>query len=226
MARLILFDIDLTLIKTNGAGRDAMDAAFRELFGVHEPTKGIAFEGRTDRAIFLEALTRQELTGPALEAAYGRALDGYVERLPGTLVDRGGEILPGVPALLDGLGGRAAIGLATGNIERGARLKLGHFGLWERFAAGGFGDGRSERADVVRAAIAALAAAASLPADPLDCIVIGDTPNDVAAAHAAGARALAVATGAHSLEQLRAVGPAWAVADLGDTAAILEILGR
>lgn len=222
MARLILFDIDLTLVTTHGAGRAAMTGAFRELCGIEDPTAGIRFDGRTDHAIFTEAIAVNGLGG---DGVYERVVEGYLARLPASLRAKGGGPLPGVTALLDALAVEGApVGLATGNMQRGAQAKLGHFGLWERFAAGGFGDDTPDRAEVVRAAIASLAAAAGREPDPAACVVIGDTPLDVAAAHAAGARTLAVASGAYTVEALRESGAEYALDDLGDTAQVLEML--
>ncbi len=224
MTRLLLFDIDLTLVTTHGAGRAALTEAFRQLFGIDDPTAGIRFDGRTDHAIFTETIAVNGL-GDNGNGVYERVVEGYLARLPAFLRAKGGGPLPGVGSLLDALATEGApVGLATGNMRRGAQAKLGHFGLWERFAAGGFGDHTSERAEVVRSAIANLAAAAGHDPDPAACVVIGDTPLDVAAAHAAGARAMAVATGAHTVEALRESGAEYTVSDLGDTAAMMEML--
>lgn len=224
MTRLLLFDIDLTLVTTHGAGRAAMTEAFRQLFGIDDPTAGIRFDGRTDHAIFTETIAVNGLGGNG-NGVYERVVEGYLARLPASLRAKGGGPLPGVGALLDALAAEGApVGLATGNMRRGAQAKLGHFGLWERFAAGGFGDHTSERAEVVRCAIANLAAAAGCGTDPASCVVVGDTPLDVAAAHAAGARAMAVATGSYSIEALRESGAKYTVSDLGDTAAMMEML--
>jgi phosphoglycolate phosphatase-like HAD superfamily hydrolase len=219
---LVLFDIDLTLVHTNGAGRLAMENALVELYGVANPTDGISFDGRTDRAIFQDALAR---LGDATDAAIARLMAAYLARLPGSLAERGGRVLPGVPALLDALAAEgAAVGLATGNLRAGAMAKLGHFGLWERFAAGGFGDAEVVRARVVREAITALAAAAGRGNAGAGAVVVGDTPLDVEAARAAGARALAVATGRYSIDDLVAAGADAAVADLSDTSAVLDLI--
>lgn len=219
MTRLVLFDIDLTLVHTNGAGRVAMDATLVERYGVADPTAGIRFDGRTDRAIFQDALAR---FGTADEVEYEALVEGYLARLPGALRVRDGRILPGVEALLDSLAdARALVGLATGNMEAGAAAKLGHYGLWGRFAGGGFGDEEVVRANVVRRGIENLARLSGAAAS---CVVVGDTPLDVEAARAAGARALAVATGSFDAEALRASGADWVFADLSDTAAVLDVL--
>lgn len=203
MPPLLLFDIDLTLIATSGAGRLALDRAFERVVGVPSATGGVRFDGRTDRAIIAEVL--QRCGSPA--ARFPDVRDAYLEELPGALREKGGEILPGVEPLLDALARELpGIGLATGNLRAGARAKLGHFGLWHRFAAGGFGDDHTDRADLVRAGIAALAAAVGASPDPAAAVVIGDTPLDVAAARAAGARAVVVATGRYTAHDLRAAG--------------------
>jgi len=225
MRRLVLFDIDLTLLRTGGAGRAAMTEAFRRLFGIENPTGGIRFEGRTDHAIFMEAIHLNGLGDGDPLAVYRRTTEAYLAALPGFLQARGGQVLPGVIDLLDALSeGSAPVGLATGNLRQGAMAKLGHFNLWERFVAGGFGDDTSVRSDVVAAAIANLAAVAGCEPNPDACVVIGDTPLDVAAAHAAGARAMAVATGSHDVPALRETGAEYVVADLSDTATVLEML--
>ncbi len=222
---LLLFDIDHTLIVSGGAGRAAIAAAVADEFGVRRPLDGMAVDGRTDRAILGEALERAGLAhGPD---AIDRLLEAYLARLPAELRARRGRVLPGVPALLDALARAGApLGLATGNVARGAEIKLRHFGLWERFPAGGFGDVSADRTEVVAAAIEAAGRAAGrngAGASPAP-IVIGDTPRDVAAAHAAGARALGVATGKWDEAALRDAGAEFTLADLGDTQAALAIL--
>lgn len=224
MPRILLFDIDLTMVKTQGAGRTAMDAGFAREFGVEQATEGIHFDGRTDRGIFAEVLERHGFGGDALVANLQRFVEAYLEFLPGTLAEKGGEVLPGVEALLDALApSDALVGLATGNLRRGAALKLGHFGLWDRFAGGGFGDDHSIRAELVRAGIAELAAHGGLSGEP-EVIVLGDTPLDIEAAHLAGAKALGVATGRFSVAELLESGADFALPDLSDTARALDLL--
>lgn len=225
MARILLFDVDLTLVKTLGAGRGALDEALTDLFGIAQPTKGILFDGRTDRAIFTEALERHGLLDGDADAAFWRLANAYLERLPAWLRRTDGVVLPGVHELLDALAAsHAGVGLATGNIRRGAQTKLGHFGLWKRFVGGGFGDERPVRADVVRAAIDEVAAAIGVDPDPADAIIIGDTPLDAEAARAAGARSLCVATGSYSVAQLEDGGADFVLPDLSDLDAALAIL--
>ncbi|WP_322796587.1 HAD family hydrolase [Tepidiforma sp.] len=216
MRPLVLFDIDLTLISASGAGRAAIDAAARECFGVPEATAGIPFDGRTDRAIFTELLDRHgrpRAEFDALAAAYLRAL-------PGALEARGAVALPGVQPLLAALEAAGAIlGLATGNLREGARLKLSAVGLWHAFAGGGFGDRHIERRRVVAQALAALDPVPSTPA-----VVIGDTPADVSAAHAVGLPAIAVATGRSSPADLRAAGADAVLASFEDVPGALSAI--
>ena len=221
--RLLLFDIDGTLIVSGGAGRDAIAAAFAAKFGLSEALAGIPIDGRTDRAIFEDAFRRADIA-PTPDTIQ-HVIAAYLARLPEVLCSRDGRVLNGVVELLDALDGAgAAIGLATGNVARGAELKLRHFGLWERFRAGGFGDASVERAEVVAGAIEALSKAVGLNGAAPSAITIGDTPSDVAAAHAAGARSLAVATGAYDEEALRASGADFVLPDMRDTEAALAIL--
>lgn len=224
--RVLLFDIDMTMVKTQGAGRAAMERAFAREFGIENATQGILFDGRTDRGIFFETLERHGLGGEALISNYARFAEAYIELLPGWLVQKGGGVvLPGVNDLLTALEAQdAVLGLATGNMRRGAAHKLGHFGLWERFAGGGFGDEHTVRADLVRAGIDELAALLNFEPDPANVIVLGDTPLDIEAAHAAGAKALGVATGRFTVEELKSSGAEFAVEDLSDTGAALAML--
>ena len=222
MVRLLLFDIDHTLINSGGAGRSAMAAALAAELG-GDPLDGVVIDGRTDRAILNEALGRAG--ADTSDAEIDRLLLRYLDCLPETLRSSAGRVLPGVRDLLDALAGEdAAVGLATGNVRRGAEIKLRHYGLWERFSDGGFGDVSSDRTEVVRAGVEAVAIAAGVAADPAHALVLGDTPRDVEAAHAAGVRAIAVATGAYDVETLRGSGADAVLADFTETAVVLEML--
>lgn len=225
MARIILFDIDMTLIRSQGAGRAALNEAFGDAFGLESATEGISFDGRTDRAIFGEIISLNGL-GPDAATAYRRVSEAYLLRLNASLSDRPGIVLQGVEALLPLLQqSHGAVGLATGNMRRGAETKLAHYGLWHWFSGGGFGDDTPVRADLVRAGIRDMAALLGIDPDPRETIVVGDTPLDVEAAQAAGARTLAVATGSHTAEALRESGADWVLDDLSDTVAVMKLLG-
>jgi phosphoglycolate phosphatase len=227
-ARLVLFDIDGTLVLTGGAGKRAMDRAFEDAFGVPDAFADVAMGGRTDRFLIERALERWSL--PITADALTRFRDGYLAHLAGSLHEPGNGrkgLMPGVPALLDALDGRPHVqtALLTGNYEDGARLKLEHFGLWDRFAWGAFGDDHADRDALARAAVAAAPSRGVPLADPADAVVIGDTPFDIACARAAGARVVAVATGGHGLDELRRLEPDLAVESLDDLDRVLALVG-
>ncbi len=212
--KLVLFDIDGTLISSGRAGVRGMNRSFERLFGLAGALDAVPVAGRTDRAIVTEALARAGQL--AEDAAVLRLRDAYCEDLQAALVDpqaHPGGILPGVLPLLDALEARddVAVGLLTGNFARGAAIKLGHFGLWRRFAFGAFGDHHAERRALVPVAVEAASAAGHPRFEAADIVVIGDTPLDVDCAHAYGARAVAVATGIFSYEVLAATRPAHTV---------------
>ena len=220
--RLLLFDIDGTLIASGGAGRDAIADAFSEEYGL-AGLDGVQIDGRTDTGIFEDAL---RLAGvDPTPADVDRMTEAYIARLPEALRTHDGRVLEGVVDLLDALDGSGAVvGLATGNIVRGAELKLRHYGLWDRFAGGGFGDVSSDRNRVLAAAVEELARVGGVEPSAATSIAIGDTPRDVSAGHAVGARVLAVATGNYDEEALRESGADVVLPDLRDTQAALEIL--
>ena len=224
MAQIILFDIDLTLITTNGAGRTAIETAFEKAFGVPQATTGVSFDGRTDYGIFMEIIAAHGVSDGDPAAAYRRLVETYLLEIGPSLAGREGHLLPGVLPLLTSMRETHKLGLATGNLRRGAEAKLRHFGIWDHFAGGGFGDDSPIRSELVRHGIEEMAALLSIEPDARDCIVLGDTPLDVEAAHRAGAPALAVATGRSTMEALTNSGAEWVLPDLSDTRQVLEIL--
>jgi phosphoglycolate phosphatase-like HAD superfamily hydrolase len=227
MRKLVLFDIDGTLVLTGGAGLRAMNRALEEVFGHATGLDGIPVAGRTDWAILADAVRR-----------FGCRLDGlmladlqhrYVTRLAEEIVQPGAGrkgIMPGVREILDRLDRRddVLVGLLTGNFEEGARVKLDYFDLWRYFRFGAFGGDAADRNALVPVAVER-ARGCGLPeiADG-DVLVVGDTPHDVMCAHAAGATAVAVATGSSSIDELRATGARHVFTDLSDTSAVLQLL--
>ena len=184
-----------------------MNRAFAKLFGIENGFAAIEFSGRSDQAIFREAVRLHGLDDGQFPVLLERFQQAYCQLLPQTLPECQGYVLPGVRELLEGMqtAPDAYLGLATGNFEQGARLKLEHYGLHDFFVGGGFGDDSEERADLVRVAIERVAAAAG-DGGPHEVYVIGDTPLDIAAAQANGARPVAVATGSFAVQELRAAG--------------------
>lgn len=219
--RVLLFDIDHTLVVTGGAGRRALEDAVREVTGRAVDLLRVPFAGRTDPAILADLLASVGLPAPGPGEAEA-ILARYVERLDRDLGDgEGVTILPGVMETLAALEGRPRVhlGILTGNIERGARVKLRCRNLWSRFHFGAFGDEAATRPDLLPVAVARwrrLLGDAAPPLAPEDVTVIGDTEHDVAVARAHGARAVAVGTGGRqtSQEALRATRPDRYLADL------------
>ncbi|MFN0096167.1 MAG: HAD family hydrolase [Dehalococcoidia bacterium] len=225
MQRIVLFDIDLTLVRTLGAGREAVDTAFRHIHGVERASEGWRYDGKTDYHSFRALLERHGVAGKDLDAAYERLVGGFLTALPWTLQDKACEVLPGAVALVDAvIAEHGGAGLATGNTRRGAAIKLGHFGLWERFAGGGFGEWTPDRAVLVREGAAEVATTLGRRLDFADVVVFGDTPHDVDSAVRAGGRGIGVATGRFTVDELLAAGASAAFPDLTDTDAVLAAI--
>jgi phosphoglycolate phosphatase len=223
---LVLFDIDGTLVLTGGAGGRAMTLAFFDVFAVDDGFRGIPMPGRTDAWILADAAAAHSIAADA--PAIARFQDVYLQHLAIELEKPGPRkgVMPGVRELLDVLTARDDVYLAllTGNYEAAARLKLEYFDLWRYFACGAFGDAAPDRNGLLPKAIARVAACSGLAIAPEHTIVIGDTPLDVACAAAGGARSIAVATGSHDVEALRASGADVVFEDLRDTNEVLRAL--
>lgn len=229
MGRIILFDIDNTLLYSGGAGSLAMGRAFHKLYGIEDGFRRVEFSGRTDWSILRDAVRQQGILDGRPESEFHRELVRfqklYQDLLPDALQEvTGGRLMPGVPELLAALSerGDARVGLATGNFRLGAFAKLRHFGLGTHFATGGFGDDAEDRGEMVRIAIERVSGGAEV--DAASVWIVGDTPLDIDAAHANGARAFAVATGPLPVEGLLAAGADMAVEDLSDTKAVVSAL--
>jgi phosphoglycolate phosphatase-like HAD superfamily hydrolase len=222
---ICLFDIDGTLLSSGGAGKAAMEQALATAFGAPASAADVPFSGRTDRAIVRD-LFRQHGVAQTPEN-WDLFLTAYLNHLPDCLNRHNGKVLPGIAALLDCLlaRGGVAVGLLTGNVRDGARLKLGHYGLYQHFAFGGFGDHHFQRDEVAHEALAEVRRHCNGSVCPEQIWVIGDTPLDVQCARAIGARAVAVATGWHSLELLASSKPDLLLPDLSDPAPLLNLWG-
>lgn len=215
MIRLVLFDIDGTLIHTSGAGEKAFARAFATQFGLENSTAGVNFAGRTDPGIVREILLRHQVE-PSQENM-GRFFDAYVFLLDHLLQQLPGGTFPGVWDWIQDL--RAlpcppTIGLLTGNIRLGAEIKLRRFGLWQEFELGGFGDDHIERNEIAAVVHRRGERVLDTPLRGDQVLVVGDTPLDIACARHIQARVLGVATGRFSVQDLKAHHPDWAVQDL------------
>jgi len=217
MIRLVLFDIDGTLISSGGAGVGAFGEVARVTFRAPEGIRRLKFAGRTDVSLIREYFVQEGI--PPTPENFARFLDDYVHWLATYLVERSGRVLPGVRETLEALRSMPEpplLGLLTGNIRLGAELKLRHFGLWDGFELGAFADDAEDRNQI--AAIAQQRGSErlgrALRGD--EVLVVGDTVHDIACARAIGASCLAVATGGSSLTELQAHGPAWVAPSLAD----------
>ena len=220
----VFFDIDGTLLYTDGAGRVAIRAALEAVYGTSGPIDGYIFHGKTDPRIVVELMMAAGLEEAAVRRRLPEVWPVYLEQLERELAVRRREgritLLPGIAELLAALGDRRdmALGLLTGNIEEGARLKLEAAGLGSTFGVGGFGSDSEDRAQVARAALSRCGRAGG--AEPV-AVVLGDTPEDIACARAIDAFAVAVATGRHKVEELLESGADAAFEDFSDTEAVL-----
>lgn len=222
--KLFLFDIDGTLLTTDGAGRAALRSAGADLFAIEEDLRTINVSGSTDTAIVQDILRHHSLD--VSTANVNRYLGGYLVWLKQHLASQSGAILPGVISLLDVLAKDGqAIGLLTGNVRRGAEIKLTAHGIWDRFSFGAFGDDNSDRNQLGPIAKQRAEAALNSEFAAHDIVIIGDTPKDIACARAFGAVAVAVATGRYSLANLSEHQPDHLVGDLADTKDLLFRFG-
>jgi phosphoglycolate phosphatase len=238
--KLVLFDIDGTLVLTGGAGIRAMNLACEELVGHGQALANVPVAGRTDRIILTDVVTA---AGHSLDdGLLERLRDRYIVHLreeierPGrtqnfeSLGPRGGvkAVMPGICDLLDVLEQRddVFLGLLTGNFEAGARIKLEHFGLWRYFTCGAFGDDSADRNDLVPVAVQRARECGLPDLAPQDILVVGDTPHDIACARAVGAVAVAVATGGFTADQLRECGADVVFQDLNKTDEFLKLLEK
>ncbi|HLZ44119.1 MAG TPA: HAD family hydrolase [Gemmatimonadales bacterium] len=230
--RLILFDIDGTLLWTNGAGRRAIHRALLDEMGTAGPIEGYRFDGKTDPQIVRELLALAGHPECDSEDRITAVCRRYVDLLTAELAKptQATKLYPGIKDLLDALepyesDGRAMVGLLTGNVQHGAALKLRSAGLDPaRFTVGAFGSDSHRRADLPAVAARRAAERTGRRFTGDDLVVVGDTPDDVACARPMGARTVAVATGFFALPALRAAGATHVFEDLSDTQAVLAAL--
>jgi phosphoglycolate phosphatase len=254
--RLVLFDIDCTLIDAHGAGGRAIMRAILDVYGVEGELGDYSFHGRTDPGIIrdladlwgagepeaivgrYEGETQAQVVRDLAERlgapddVIDRLVDGcierYVELLADELADGEVETLPGIKELVTALAAdrRALVGLLTGNVVEGARLKLEPTGLYPLFKVGAYGSDSALRADLPAVAVARAEALTGRRYAGKDVVVIGDTPADVECGAALGVTAIAVATGRHRMEELEEHAPDFLFGDFSDwRAAYAAIMG-
>jgi phosphoglycolate phosphatase-like HAD superfamily hydrolase len=225
--RLLLFDIDGTLVTARGAGRAAIGRALASTYGTTGPIEAYDFRGKTDQRIVRDLMGAAGVDEGRIAAGLTACFAAYLAELEAVLGDgRRVTILPGVADLVRALSARAdtLVGLLTGNIEAGARVKLRPTGLWDLFRVGAFG---SDDIDRRRLPAIACERAHRLLGRRFafeDVTIIGDTPLDVDCARACGAVAVAVATGFHPADELKTCAPDLFFSDFSDVPAALAAL--
>lgn len=228
MNRLVLFDVDGTLVHTHGAGSRSVREALRQVYGRTGPMDRYDFHGRTDPQIVRELMRMAGLDDEAIDRGMDELWALYLDRLaqelerPGTTT----EVLPGVVDLLDALHETQndLVALLTGNIKAGARLKLKAADLWHRFDFGAYGSDHERRDRLPAIAVERARQATGLEFAGRNVVIIGDTPFDVRCGRELGVWAVAVATGKHTPVELEAAGADVVLNDLADTRRALEAI--
>lgn len=229
--KLVLFDIDGTILLTDGAGKRAIHRALVEVFGGTGPDDH-RFDGKTDPQIVRELMRMEGHGDEHIDAHMSPLLERYVAYLDeelriGASGVRGVRVMPGVRELLDALDTRddVLLGLLTGNLAAGARAKLGSAGIDpDRFRVGAYGSDHETRGELPAVAQRRARDELGVDVSGRDVVVIGDTPADIACGRGIGARAIAVATGGYSIEELLAHSPAAVFADLSPTVDVVNAI--
>lgn len=229
--KVVLFDIDGTLLSTDGAGRRAVHQALEEVFGTAAPN-GHEFDGKTDPQIVRELMRLGGIAEEDIDARLPNALRRYVELLLVELadIDASGKTYPGIAPLLDALEARddVLLGLLTGNVHDGAMAKLDAVGIArDRFKVGAYGSDHANRPELPEIARARAEQLLGHSVPGANVVVIGDTPADMGCGRGIGARAVGVATGRYSVDDLLACNPAAVFETLADTPVVMRaILGE
>jgi phosphoglycolate phosphatase-like HAD superfamily hydrolase len=214
--RLVLFDIDGTLIDSGGAGTRSLNLAFEETFSVREAFEGIHMAGKTDIQILREGLVLHGMD--SCDRHIEVLCASYVSHLGDEIENPGRHLKPGIMEAIEAFHNMDDIylGLLTGNIEKGARIKLGPFGLNRYFPIGAFGDDHEDRNMLLPVAVKRFSECYGKEIGRSECIVIGDTPRDVDCAKVHGAFSIVVATGPYSYESLSLSGADVVLRDMSE----------
>jgi phosphoglycolate phosphatase len=221
--RLILFDIDGTLIDSGGAGVRALELAMKNLFAIENAFHGISMAGRTDTQIIRDGLKKHDLPIDGIMDAVIHAYLGYLSH---EMQNDRKQVKPGIYDILSKLQALSDLstGLLTGNLEKGARIKLEPFRLNEFFPSGAFGSDNEDRNNLLPIAVKRFEKLSQKAITISECILVGDTPRDVECAHVHGAICIGVATGPYSYDDLIDAGADHVVQNLTDPNAVLQFL--
>ena len=215
MVRLVLFDVDGTLVHTGGAGKNAFARTFAVAFNAHDGVKKVSFAGRTDVSLARELFGIHGIA--ATPENFQRFFGHYAFCLDHVMQNANGGVCHGVSefiADLLALPEPPMLGLLTGNIRLGAEIKLRHYDLWEKFETGAFADDHEDRNHIAVAALERGRRILGTNLQPQEIVVVGDTPFDIRCGKFIGAKVLAVATGGAKLHELKPHSPDWLVEDL------------
>jgi phosphoglycolate phosphatase len=228
MRRLVLFDIDGTLLSAGGSGKRAFRDALVEVFGTPGPIDGYSFAGRTDPQIARELLAADGVEAGRIDAGMDALWEVYLRRFAREIAEAEVRVLPGVRALVDRVeaaGNGVVLGLLTGNVREGARLKLERAGLgFRRFRVGAYGSDHADRPELPAVAVARAEALTGHVYRGKEIVIVGDTPFDIACGEHLGVRTIAVATGGHARDELAACAPDHLFADLADTERVWDAI--
>jgi len=225
MHTLVLFDIDSTLV-TGGPATVSFETAMLEMYGTAGAVDSHDFSGKTDPQIARELLVAAGLEDADVDAGLPGLWDRYIAELESRIRDNPMRLLPGVGGLIEALDSEpdVALGLVTGNIIRGARVKLGSVGLADRFEVGGYGSDHEVREHLPAIALERAFEAWGVRFPPESAVIVGDTPRDVECGKHGGTRTVAVATGRFGREQLEATGADEVFDDFSDVASVIDVL--
>ena len=228
--RLVLFDVDGTILTARGAGRRALAAALASVYGTEGDIERYDLRGRTDPRIVFDLMEGAGLTREAVRERLGDCFEAYARGLMAEIGDGSGVVtLPGIAELVRRLAGDAGalLGLLTGNIEEGARIKLEPTGLRPYFRVGAYGSDHLDRRQLPSLAARRAQALVGIGFRPDEVLVIGDTPRDIECARHFGAVAVAVATGLYPRHELEAERPDLLFDDFSDVeSALARLMSR
>jgi phosphoglycolate phosphatase len=228
MTRLILFDIDGTILSSRGAAPRAFRQALEEVFGTSGPESGYSFAGRTDPQIARDLLAMAGVPAEQIDRSLPAVWTRYTELLEQELQRVRALVYPGVREILDQLESAretAVLGLLTGNVLQGARLKLEAAGIgFERFRIGAFGSDHHDRRELPAIAVDRAQKTLGPRFEGKSVVIIGDTPHDISCGEHLGVRTIAVATGTFGPQELASCGPDYLFENLQDTGAVWEAI--